>query len=170
MGFHSPFSSTYKVLLSKNRMVHNINVTFDDSNCTEQRALPSAPPQPSQLLDVRIEQAPSAATEEDCGMDGLQHHSPHSRLQSPSQHSTSQFPWPSPGPSISPLGSPVGSHSHHSSQSTQFSWPPSPFADSQFEGGNATLQCHGNPAWQPPQLDLDNDGVEQYFNLNNPEQ
>ena len=40
MRFHSPFSSTYKVLLSQNRMVHNINVTFDDSNCTKQRALP----------------------------------------------------------------------------------------------------------------------------------
>ena len=34
MGFHSPFSSTYRVLLSENRVVHNINVTFDDSNCT----------------------------------------------------------------------------------------------------------------------------------------
>ena len=38
MGFHFPFSSTYRVLLSENRMVHNINVTFDDSNCTDQRA------------------------------------------------------------------------------------------------------------------------------------
>ena len=34
MGFRSPFSSTFKVLLSKTRMVHSINVTFDDSNCT----------------------------------------------------------------------------------------------------------------------------------------
>ena len=34
VGFRSPFSSTYRVLLSENRVVHNINVTFDDSNCT----------------------------------------------------------------------------------------------------------------------------------------
>ena len=170
MGFYSPFSSTYKVLLSQNRMVHNINVTFNDSNCTEQRALPSAPPQPKQLVDVRIEQAPPGATEEERGMGGLQHHTPHSHLQSqsPSQHSTLQFPWPSPVASMSPLGTPVGSHSQHSSQSTQFSQSPSPFAGSQCEGGNATV--HGNPEWQPPQLDVDNDGVGQYSDLDNPDQ
>ena len=87
MAFHSPFSSTYKVILCKSRMIHNINVPFDDSNCTEQHALPSASPQPRQLLDVRIEQAPSAATEEVRGMGVSQYHSPHS--QSPSQYSTS---------------------------------------------------------------------------------
>ena len=161
MGFHSPFSSTYRVLLSQNRMVHNINVTFDDSNCTAKRALPSAPPQPRQLVDVRIEHAPSGATEEERGMGSRQRHSPHSHLQSrsPSQHSTSQFPWPSPVASMSPLCTPVGSRSQHSSQFTQFSQSPSPFADSQLqsEGGNATV--HGNPAWQPPQLDLANDVV-----------
>ena len=47
---------------------------------------------------------------------------------------------------------------------------PSPFADSQSEG-NATV--HVNPAWQLPQLDpldLDNDGMGQYFDLDNPDQ
>ena len=34
MWFRSPFSTTYRVLLSENRMVHNTNMTFDDSNCT----------------------------------------------------------------------------------------------------------------------------------------
>ena len=33
LGFQSMFSSTYRVLLSENRMVHSINVTFDDTNC-----------------------------------------------------------------------------------------------------------------------------------------
>ena len=32
MGFRFPFSSTYRVLLSENRVVHKISVTFDDSN------------------------------------------------------------------------------------------------------------------------------------------
>ena len=147
MGFHSPCSSTYRVLLSENRMLHNINVTFDDSNCTGQRALPSSPHQPRQLADVHIEQALSGATEEERGMGGLQHHSPHSHLQSqsPSQHSTSQFSWPSPVASMSPLGTPVGSQSHDSSQSTQFSQSPSLFADSQSEGNDTV---HGSHAWQ----------------------
>ena len=30
MGFQSPFSTTYRVLLSGSRIVHNRNVTFDD--------------------------------------------------------------------------------------------------------------------------------------------
>ena len=140
MGFHSPFSSTYKVLLSQklsqNRMVHNINVTFNDSNCAEQHALPSAPPQPRQLVDVRIEQAPSDTTEEDHCMGGLQHHCPHSHLQSqsPSQHSTPHFPQPSPVASMPPLGTPVGSHSQHSSQSTQFSQSPSRYDERPHPG------------------------------------
>ena len=71
MAFRSPFSSTYKLLLSQNRIVHNINVTFDDSNCSEQRALPSAPLQPRQLVNVRIEQDPCSTTEEERGMSGL---------------------------------------------------------------------------------------------------
>ena len=33
MGYQNPFSSTYRVMLPKNRIVHSINVTFDDSNC-----------------------------------------------------------------------------------------------------------------------------------------
>ena len=32
VGFHAPFSSTYAVMLSENRLVHSINVTFDDSD------------------------------------------------------------------------------------------------------------------------------------------
>lgn len=32
MGFQGPYSTTWRVLLSGNRMVHSINVTFDDSN------------------------------------------------------------------------------------------------------------------------------------------
>ena len=31
MGFRSSFSTTFEVLLCGNRMVHSINVTFDDS-------------------------------------------------------------------------------------------------------------------------------------------
>ena len=174
MGFRSPFSSTYRVLLSENRVAHNISVTFDDSNCTNKRALPSSPPQSGQLVDVRIGQAPSGATEEERG---LQHHSPQqspqqSHLQSPSQpsqHSTSQFPWQSPVNSMFPSGTP---QSQQSSQSTQFSQSPSPFADSQSQG-NATVQCHDNPAWQLLQLDpldIGNDGMGQYFDLDNPHQ
>ena len=168
MGFRSPISTTYRVLLSENRMVHNINVTFDDSHCTDKRALPSSPPQSGQLVDayVRI----SGATEEE---HELRHHSPqqshlHSHLQSPSQHSTSQFPSTSPANSMSPLGTPL---SPQSLQSTQFSQSPSPFADSQSQG-NATA-VHDNPAWQLPQLDpldIGNDGMGQYFDLDNPDQ
>lgn len=33
IGYHSDFSSTYKVMLSKNRMVHSFNVTFDPDDC-----------------------------------------------------------------------------------------------------------------------------------------
>ena len=94
MGIRSPFSTTYKVLLSENRMVHSINVNFDDSNCTNKRALPS-PPQSEQLVDVSIKT--SGATEEERGLRHHSHHSPQSHLQppsqqpSPSQHSTSQF-------------------------------------------------------------------------------
>ena len=32
VGFHAPFSSTYAVMLSESRLVHSINVTFDDSD------------------------------------------------------------------------------------------------------------------------------------------
>jgi hypothetical protein len=32
LGFHDPFSNTYRVLLTGNRLVHSIDVTFDDSN------------------------------------------------------------------------------------------------------------------------------------------
>ena len=128
--------------------------------------LARAPPQPRQLLNVCIEQAPSGATEEERGIGGPQYHSPLS--QSLSQDSMPQYPWTSPVPSMSPPGSPVGSHSQHSSQSTQFCQSPSPFANSQSENGNATV--HGKPAWQPPQLDLDNDGVGKFFGLDNPEQ
>lgn len=44
LGFRSPFSSTFRVLLSNNRVVHSVNVTFDDSNCNVETPLPSAPP------------------------------------------------------------------------------------------------------------------------------
>ena len=37
-------------------MVESINVTFDDTNCTEQRSLPSAPHQSHQLLEVAVDQ------------------------------------------------------------------------------------------------------------------
>ena len=33
IGWHSPFSTTYKVMLSKNRLVHSSNVTFDPEDC-----------------------------------------------------------------------------------------------------------------------------------------
>ena len=42
LGFQKPYSNTYRVLLSGNRLVHNINVTFDDSNCVH-GALPPPP-------------------------------------------------------------------------------------------------------------------------------
>ncbi len=32
VGFHDPFSSTYAVLLGGNRLVHSLNVTFNDAN------------------------------------------------------------------------------------------------------------------------------------------
>jgi hypothetical protein len=32
VGFHDPFSSTYAVLLEGNRLVHSLNVTFNDAN------------------------------------------------------------------------------------------------------------------------------------------
>ena len=35
LGFQSPYSSTFRVLLSGNRLVHSINVTFDDGNFRE---------------------------------------------------------------------------------------------------------------------------------------
>ena len=69
---------------------------------------------------------------------------------------------------MSPLGTP---QSPQSSQSTQFSQSPSPFADSQSQGNATTV--HGNPAWQLPQLDpldIGNDGMGQYFDLDNPDQ
>jgi hypothetical protein len=32
LGFQSPYSTTYRVLLTGNRLIHSMNVTFDDSN------------------------------------------------------------------------------------------------------------------------------------------
>ena len=32
VGFHDPFSSTYAVLLEDNRLVHSLNVTFNDAS------------------------------------------------------------------------------------------------------------------------------------------
>jgi hypothetical protein len=42
LGYQSPYSKTCKVLLSANRLVHSVNVTFDDSNFTHS-ALPQPP-------------------------------------------------------------------------------------------------------------------------------
>ena len=131
----------------------------------------SSPPQSEQLVDVRIET--SGATEEDHCLDfGNWHHSPQqshlqSHLQSPSQHSMSQFPSPSLDPVnlMSQLGTP------QLSQSTQFSQSPSPFSESQSQGNATTVR--GNPAWQLPQLDplhIGNDRMGQYFDLDNPDQ
>ena len=91
MGFCSPFLSTFKVLLSKNCMVHSSNVTFDDSNCTNKCALPSLS---MQVMDINIGTS-GIPEEENLGYSQAPHQSstqsllqPHSPSQS-SQHSTS---------------------------------------------------------------------------------
>ena len=33
LGYHAPFSTTYKIMLNKNRLVHSSNVTFSIADC-----------------------------------------------------------------------------------------------------------------------------------------
>jgi hypothetical protein len=44
VGFQGPFSTTPAIMLSNNRLVHNINVTFDVSNYNEQQPIDAAIP------------------------------------------------------------------------------------------------------------------------------
>ena len=41
-GYLSPFSSTYQVMLSRNRLVHSSNVTFNDADCGNAQPDPTA--------------------------------------------------------------------------------------------------------------------------------
>ena len=61
LGFQAPYSSTYRVLLTENRLVHSINVTFDDSDyCDVAYAAPQ--PDPYGDTDVPFQMpAPTAA-------------------------------------------------------------------------------------------------------------
>ena len=66
IGYHNLFSSTYKVLLSKNRVIHSRNVTFFDSDCAEltpiegrqarlgRMSMPSVPP--NAILDGFVQE------------------------------------------------------------------------------------------------------------------
>ena len=53
LGFQAPYSSTYRVLLTGNRLVHSINVTFDDSNYREVADAPMQSP-PKDGADVQF--------------------------------------------------------------------------------------------------------------------
>lgn len=64
LGFHSPCTSTYRVLLSGNRLVHSINDTFDDGNFRE-GTVSRAPARCANSVDVPIPMAvPSVQSEE----------------------------------------------------------------------------------------------------------
>lgn len=62
LGFQSPYSTTYRVLLTGNRLVHSINVTFDDSNFTADASTP-APAGGSVTLPLPLA-APGVQSEE----------------------------------------------------------------------------------------------------------
>ena len=73
VGFHSPYASTYAVMLDpqykgqQDRMVHSINVTFDDADFTIDE-LPQAPSQPpaSPEIDARYPRAPAEEANDEC--------------------------------------------------------------------------------------------------------
>ena len=73
VGFHSPYSSTYAVMLDpqykgqQDRLVHSINVTFDDNDCT----IGKQPQAPSQLpaspeIDARYHGASAEEANDEC--------------------------------------------------------------------------------------------------------
>ena len=62
------FSSTYAVMLSSNRLVHSINVTFDDADYTHAQAIDPDSLQPV-VVPVR---APSGAAAEKAYSEGVE--------------------------------------------------------------------------------------------------
>ena len=66
IGYHSPFSSVWKIMLSKNRLVHSYNVTFDPSDCVHiSPAQAAAADSIGVKLQGKVAGTPQAAPEDD---------------------------------------------------------------------------------------------------------
>ena len=53
IGYHGPFSSTCQVMLSKNRLIHNSNVAFNDADCGAQ--IKSGDPATAEQMGTQIQ-------------------------------------------------------------------------------------------------------------------
>jgi hypothetical protein len=82
LGFQSIYSSTFRVLLSRNRLIHSISVTFDDSNFVHGQTI--GVPAADVDAPLLISQHPNAQPAADAGGDVLPV-SPQQQLVSPQQ-------------------------------------------------------------------------------------
>ncbi len=108
IGFQGPFSSTYRILLPNNHIVHSINVTFDDTNCSSELQLPKPSEAPqSTLLPIgsgqnNMEATQAAHEEREATPLALEHHSPRQHYSS-SQGRQSRSVAESQGPRSPPI-------------------------------------------------------------------
>jgi hypothetical protein len=105
VGFHSPLSSTYAMMLDgdRDRLVHSLNVSFDDSNYNAAHAasLPLVPgPVVGMHLGARAEEAMLPGAEAEFGYDAYDYEEP---APHPAPHASALCGWPQPQVLISPL-------------------------------------------------------------------